>query len=66
MNVRWEVDSGETNLPQGFFGNTSNIKPFLTSEISKAQERSICKNFFSVVVVGCASATLYNLFAYGS
>ena len=46
MNVRWKVDSGETNLRQGSFGNneTSSLS-YYRDDYNKAQQRSICENY---------------------
>ena len=46
MNVRWNVDSGETNLRQGSFGNseTSSLS-YYTNDYYKVQQRTMGENY---------------------
>ena len=61
MNKRWKVDSGETN----FGKDPSEIHKkgclsYNRNDYCKAQD---LWELFFVVVLGCSSATLYNLIA---
>ena len=62
MNVCWKVGRGETHLRQRSFENTWNVKSLLLSErlLQSSAAQHLWELFF-VVVVSCASATLYNL-----
>ena len=63
-NVRWKVDSEETNLRQRSFGIEWNVKSFLLWErlFQSAAAQHLWELFF-VVVVGCSFAILNNLVA---
>ena len=64
MNMRWKVHSGVITLRQGSFGSTEPSSLSLSSGrlLQRLAAQHLGELFF-VVVVGCASATLYNLIA---